>query len=157
MDTTDMLSAYPMHPLAQAAVGLPEPPGAGYEDRMKGTANLEANGAIFGQDFADGSVFHLHQSTSDSTAPTFSTAPITSQPLRDVRYDFAWATGEVMPGRSSISTTPPAIPFESNTLQTEDSLLPFSSNADTHACSTCGNTFRRVCDLTLVSVDSCWV
>jgi len=127
-DTTDMFSTYlDMRALAQGVAGPPEPPGARYEDRIKGIANLEVNRTVDGREFASESLLHLHQSTSDGMAPTFSTTPITPQPLRDAGHDFAWATGEIMPRRSSISTTPPAIPFESNSLQAENSLLPFDS------------------------------
>ena len=152
---TDMLSAYlDMHPLVQAVVGPLEPPGASYEERMEGIVQLEANWATDSQDFANESLLHLHESTSDGMTPTFFTTPITTpQPLRDAGHDFAWATGEIMHRCSSVGSTPPAIPLESNYLQTENSLLPFDSNSDVYACSTCGNTFSRLCDLTLVSVD----
>jgi hypothetical protein len=147
-----MFSTYlDMRALAQAVVGPPEPPGARYEDRMKGIANLEVNRTTDGRVFANDSLLHWHQSTSDGIASTFSTTPTTPQPLRDARHDFAWATGEMMPRGSSISTASHAIPFESNLLQTENSLLPLDSNSDAYACSTCGNTFSRPCDLTLVS------
>ena len=78
------------------------------------------------------------------------TTPNTPQPIWGIGCDDASATGEVMRVDGFINSFAFSTPPTSYGLQDEDGLSPFKNGSDAYVCNTCGSTFNRLCDLSLV-------